>query len=511
MKPVTLIVMDGWGVNPAKEGNAIVEAGTPNLSGLEKAYPHTTLEASGLAVGLPSGQMGNSEVGHLTIGAGRTIYQDFTRITKAIEEGSFQQNPVLNAILINIKESKGSLHLMGLLSDGGVHSHITHLYALIEAAKRNGLERVYVHAFLDGRDTPPDSGRGYMRDLCSFMEKTGLGSVATVSGRYYAMDRDNRWDRVKKAYDAITVGRGREADDPVKAVEDAYERGETDEFVTPTVIKRGDGPVATVDDNDGVIFFNFRADRARELTRAFIEEDFNGFTRKRRPKLTGFVTMTEYDAGFNVPVLFPPQDLKNTLGEVLSSRGIRQFRVSETEKYAHVTFFFNGGVEKAEPGEDRLLIPSVKDVPTYDLCPAMRAREIADAAIDRIGADRYGFVLINFANGDMVGHTGVFDAAVKAVRAVDEAVGRVVEAAKKRGWSVLITSDHGNVEQMKDPATGAPHTAHTTNPVPFILVDDSLKDVTLGKDGGLRDIAPTVLRIMDIEKPRDMEGIPLFD
>ncbi len=510
MKPLVLIVMDGWGINPRKEGNATLLAKTPNLSELSTLYPSTRLNASGLSVGLPEGQMGNSEVGHLTMGAGRIIYQDLTRINKAIEEGKLREDRLLNGTIINIKERGGALHLMGLVSDGGIHSHIEHLYALLDVAKRNSLERVYVHAFLDGRDTPPTSGRGFIEGLKRYLDNNRAGRIATLCGRYYAMDRDNRWDRVKKAYECIVDGTGVMAEDPVRAVEDAYARGETDEFVKPTVIKKGDKPIATLRDRDGVIFFNFRADRARELTRALVVEEFNGFERKRHPKIGSFICMTEYDPRFNLPVLFPPFDLKNILGEVLSNREVRQFRVSETEKYAHVTFFFNGGVEKPYPGEDRLLIPSARDIKTYDQKPEMRALEIAEKAVEKMKEGIYGFILLNFANGDMVGHTGVLDASIKACETVDRAVGEVVKTARGLGWTAIMTSDHGNVEQMIDYATNSPHTAHTTNPVPFILVDDSLKGTSLRMEGGLRDIAPTVLKLMGIEKPKDMEGEPLF-
>ena len=499
-------MLDGWGMNPRKEGNAILLASTPNLNRLYAEYPWTTLDTSGLSVGLPEGQMGNSEVGHLTIGAGRVIYQELTRISKTIKDGELGKNAVLNNLVDDIKKNSGGLHLVGLLSDGGVHSHINHLMALVDFARGKKLKEVYVHAFLDGRDTPPKSGIDYVKGLASFLEKTGTGTIATISGRFYAMDRDRRWDRVEKAYNALVMGEGLEAADPVVAVEDAYERGETDEFVLPTVIKGGGRPIS---DNDGVLFFNFRADRARELTSAFIEEGFDGFKRKKRPALTRFSTMTEYDRRFNVPTLFRPQEIKNLLGEVLSRSGIRQFRVSETEKYAHVTFFFNGGREKPYRGEERLLIPSVKDVPTYDKKPEMRAREIADAAVEKIKEGKHSFILMNFANGDMVGHTGIFEAAVKAVEAVDAAIGRIVEAAAG-DWVVIITSDHGNAEQMVDYSSGGPQTAHTTNPVPLIMASDGLKGKRLRTGGGLKDLAPTVLKIMGLEKPAEMEGEPLF-
>ncbi len=505
--------MDGWGITPKNEADATAIARTPNLDSLREQYPFTPLDASGLSVGLPEGQMGNSEVGHLTIGSGRVIYQELTRINKAVRDGIFKENPNFAALAEGIKERHGALHLMGLVSDGGVHSHSGHLYALIDAAKALGLERVYVHAFLDGRDTPPSSGAGYIKDLVKHLVASGTGHVATVSGRYYAMDRDRRWDRVEKAYDAIVSGAGPTAADPITGILKAYERGETDEFVTPTVITGEGRPVATIADNDGVLFFNFRADRARELTEAFVLDRFDGFERKKRTVVAGqgrFVTMTEYDTRLKLPALFEAQEIRNILGEVLSANNIAQFRVSETEKYAHVTFFFNGGVEKPMPGEERLLIPSVKDVDTYDKRPEMRASQIADAAIERIGQGGFSFMLMNFANRDMVGHTGVIEAAIKACEAVDPAVGRVVEAARERGWSVIVTADHGNAEQMIDYATGGPHTAHTTNPVPFILVDDELCGKRLKEGGGLKDIAPTVLKLMGLEIPADMDGEPLF-
>jgi 2,3-bisphosphoglycerate-independent phosphoglycerate mutase len=502
--------MDGWGLNPEKSGNAIALASTPNLTRLASEYPTTAIGTSGYSVGLPEGQMGNSEVGHLTMGAGRIVFQELTRITREIENGEFHKNPVLTGLLDKVKDRGASLHVMGLLSDGGVHSHMEHLYAVIEAGKRRGIEKIFIHAFLDGRDTPPSSGKGYMEELDRYIGKTGAGRVATVSGRYYAMDRDNRWERVKQVWGAMVEGAGLKVFDPVEAVQEAYDRGETDEFVTPTVIVSEGRPVATVNDGDGMIFFNFRADRAREITRAFVSEDFEGFERTTRPALAGFACMTEYDKSLNMPVLFKPQGLLNILGEVLSKKGVKQFRVSETEKYAHVTFFFNGGREEPFPGEQRLLIPSVKDVPTYDKKPEMRAMEIASAAVEKINSGQCSFLLMNLANGDMVGHTGVLEAAISACETVDKAVGMVTDAAVRNGWSVIITADHGNAEQMIDPATGGPFTAHTTNLVPMILVDSEKKGVKLRDGGGLEDIAPTVLKLMGIEKPAEMNGKPLF-
>lgn len=506
MNKVCLIVMDGWGINPGKDGNATFMASTPNLKRLATEYPSSRINTSGLSVGLPEGQMGNSEVGHLTMGAGRIIYQELTRVGKALSEGALDNDPQIEKLVSSLKASNKAMHLMGLLSDGGVHSHMEHLFGLLDLFRKKGLDRIFLHAFLDGRDTPPASGAKYMEELLEFIRKSGSQArVATVVGRYYAMDRDNRWDRVKKAYDAMTNGAGAMAADPVQAIKDSYAAGETDEFVKPVVISDGE----RVSDGDGVVFFNFRADRAREITRAFVTDKFDGFEREKRPALSNYICMTEYDASLNLPVLFHPQELKNILGEVLSRNGLRQFRVSETEKYAHVTFFFNGGNETPFEGEERLLIPSVKDVPTYDLKPEMRAIEIAEAAVDKIKDGGYSFLLMNFANGDMVGHTGVIEAAVKACETVDKAVGMVADAALERGWTVMITADHGNAEQMIDDKNGGPFTAHTTNPVPFIFADNGMKDVKL-KSGGLQDVAPTVLKAMGLPQPEEMTGTPLF-
>jgi len=505
-RPLVLIVLDGWGINPRREGNAPLLAKTPNLDRLIKLYPSTRLNTSGLSVGLPPGQMGNSEVGHLTMGAGRVIYQELTRIGQSIDRREFFQNPVLRDNIARLKESGGALHLIGLVSDGGVHSHIDHLFALVDMAKREGLKELYIHVFLDGRDTPPRSGRGYVETLKGYLERVQLGSIATISGRYYAMDRDNRWERIEKAYRAMVYGEGRMVEDPLTAVDIAYQAGETDEFVLPTVVDR----TGVIKDGDGIIFFNFRADRARELTRAFTQTAFIGFQRNLWPRLTTFVSMTEYDATFSLPIAFPPQSLKNIHGEVLSVRGLKQFRIAETEKYAHVTFFFNGGIERPFDGEERLLVPSPRDVPTYDKRPEMGAYHVTEEAVRRIKGGDYPFILINYANGDMVGHTGVLEAAIKACEAVDECVKRVVEATFQRGGIVIITSDHGNVEQMIDYTTGAPHTAHTTNPVPFILVDDDKRGARL-KEGGLADVAPTVLELMGMEKPEEMTGESLLD
>ncbi len=505
-------MMDGWGINPERDGNATLLAATPNLTRLYKTYPSTAIETSGASVGLPEGQMGNSEVGHLTMGAGRVVYQDLTRIDKAVKDNEFLSHPVLNGLFDSLKARGVALHLMGLVSDGGVHSHINHLYALIDAAVRRGVngDKVFIHAFLDGRDTPPSSGAGYVSALRDYLQKAGVGRIATVSGRFYAMDRDNRWERVEKAFSALVYGKGLTATEPVAAIESAYGRGETDEFVPPTVMLKDGKPLGTVNDGDGLLFFNFRSDRAREITRALTSADFDGFKREKVPALSGFVCMTEYDKRFGLPVMFKPQGLENILGELLGKKGIAQFRVSETEKYAHVTFFFNGGREEPFPGETRLLIPSVKDVPTYDKKPEMRAAEIAQAAAEKIREGGVGFILMNFANGDMVGHTGFLDAAIKGCEAVDKGVGVVVDEALKDGLAVIITADHGNAERMFDGDKRLPYTAHTTGPVPFLLVDDDCKGIKLKHGGGLKDVAPTVLKLMGIDKPVEMEGTPLF-
>ncbi len=507
LKRVCLMVLDGWGLNPRKEGNAIRIASTPRLDSFYRSYPWTALKTSGLAVGLPEGQMGNSEVGHLTMGSGRVVYQELTRISEAVRDGTLAKNPTLLKLLKKTEAAGGALHLTGLVSDGGVHSHIDHLYALMDIASSRGIKDIRVHAVLDGRDTPPESGLGFMEALDARMRKKGAGAIATISGRYYAMDRDRRWERVQKAYDAMVLGRGAHAPDPVMAVKDSYAAGITDEFMAPTIIESGFRPVS---DGDGLLFFNFRADRAREIVATFTEEDFDGFKRERLPRLCCLATMTLYDVRIKAPVLFRPEELKNILGEVLSREGLRQFRVSETEKYAHVTFFFNGGIERPFEGEDRLVIPSIKDVATYDLVPEMRAMEIASAAVERLRDRRYSFILLNIANGDMVGHTGDLGAAVKACEAVDRAVGKVTGTGLEEGWSVIITSDHGNVEHMIDERTGAPFTAHMASKVPFIIVDDDLRGRELRKGGGLKDVAPTVLKLMGLKKPPEMTGEPLF-
>ncbi len=509
MRRVALIILDGWGYRAETRHNAVAGARTPHFDRLFSQYPWTTLGASGMDVGLPDGQMGNSEVGHLNLGAGRIVYQDYTRINLAIRDGSFFDNPVL-AEACERARAGGSLHLMGLLSDGGVHSHQEHLYALLELARRRGLERVFVHAFLDGRDTPPQSGLGYVQALERVLADKGVGRIATVSGRYYAMDRDKRWDRVKKAWDALVRGEGPRAPSAAEAVQAAYAEGETDEFVVPRVIADAGGrPLATVRDGDAVIFFNFRADRARQLTRAFTQPDFDGFDVDGRPALAYFATFTLYDETFDLPVAFPPEHLRNIFGEVVSAAGLRQLRIAETEKYAHVTYFFNGGEETPFPGEDRVLIPSPRDVATYDQKPEMSAFGVRDRLLREIEREVYDLVVVNFANLDMVGHTGIYEAAVKAVEAVDACVGAVVEAFAAKGYACLITGDHGNAEEMWDDAEGQPHTAHTTNRVPCILVDPRNPGLQLRSDGVLADVAPTLLAIMGLSQPAEMTGNPL--
>ncbi len=507
MKPLAIIIMDGFGISSKDEYNAVARAKKPNLERFWKNYPTTTLAASGLAVGLPRGQMGNSEVGHLNIGGGRIVYQDYTRISLAVEDGSLAENPVLLDAMQKAKEA--NLHLIGLLSDGGVHSHITHLFALLEMAAKMGLEKVYVHAILDGRDVPPRSALTYIRELEEKISRIGTGRVATVSGRYFAMDRDRRWERVEKAYRCLTDGAGHAAVSAVEAVEKGYARGENDEFLQPTLV---DGR-GLVQDSDSIIFFNFRPDRAREITRAFVDRDFREFA--TRPMRVHYTCMTQYDATLNVPVAFPAQNLEDTLGQVVSRAGLKQLRIAETEKYAHVTYFFNGGQETANPGEDRCLIPSPK-VATYDLQPEMSAFLVRDEVLSRLERDIYDLIVINFANPDMVGHTGIFDAAVKAVEVVDACVGAVVDKILEKGGAVLLTADHGNAEKMRDEKSGQPHTAHTTNPVPFSLImngaegSDAIKRIELREDGILADIAPTALKLLYIDQPPAMTGKSLI-
>lgn len=506
-KPTVLMILDGYGINDKEHGNAVKLSNTPVLDGLFNSQPNAILEASGLQVGLPEGQMGNSEVGHLNIGAGRVVYQDFTRITKSISDGDFFDNKNILKAIENVKENKGKLHLWGLLSDGGVHSHITHLYALLELAKQNGLDDVYVHCYLDGRDVPPSSAKEYITALENKMKELEIGKIATVSGRYYAMDRDKRWDRVKLAYDALTLGEGEKAESALEAIDNSYGRDELDEFVKPTVILEGKTPVALVEENDSVIMFNFRPDRAREITRAFVDREFDGFERRNGYFKTSYVCMTQYDESMpNVMIGYPPQTHKNTLGEYLSNLGKKQLRIAETEKYAHVTFFFNGGVEEANPGEDRVLIAS-PSVATYDMQPEMSIGEVTDKLLGEIDKDIYDLIVLNYANPDMVGHTGNLEAAIKAVEAVDNAVGIVVEKILSKNGQMLITADHGNSDEMIDDS-GNPITKHSTNPVPLILV--SQEESFDLSDGKLADIAPTLLTLMSIDVPKEMEGESLL-
>lgn len=501
-KPVALIIMDGFGYNPDSYGNAIADAKKPNLDKLFAECPHTLIGASGLDVGLPDGQMGNSEVGHTNIGAGRVVYQMLVKISKSIKEGAIRKNPAIVGAVENCVKNGSALHLMGLLSDGGVHSHIEHLFGLMEMAKDMGVEKIYVHAFLDGRDVPPTSGAEYMEKLVQETQRIGAGKVATVMGRFYAMDRDNAWDRVEKAYAAMVYGEGVEGCCPVGAIKKSYEEGVTDEFMVPTVLDKE----GTIKAGDSVIFFNFRPDRARQITRAFVDPDFTGFPRKNGFFPLHFVCMTQYDATMpNVHVAFPPEALTMTMGEYISKNGLTQLRIAETQKYAHVTFFYNGGEEKTFPGEDRILIKS-PDVETFDLKPEMSAYEVTDAVVKAIEEDKYNMIILNYANCDMVGHTGIEEAATKAVEAVDACVGRTVDAILKAGGAALITADHGNAEKMKEP-DGAPFTAHTTNPVPLIVAGYPCK---LRDGGRLADLSPTMLDIMGLPKPPEMDGESLI-
>ena len=503
--PVMLMILDGFGIGDSNDkGNAIARADLKNIPFLASHYPHTSLDASGEAVGLPDGQIGNSEVGHLNIGSGRIVYQSLTKITKDIREGRFFENPVLVKAMGEAKKHTGVLHLMGLVSPGGVHSSSTHIYALLKMAKQRGVPHVCIHAFLDGRDVPPQSAVSYLEELEQQIKQIGIGTIATVAGRYYAMDRDKRWERVEKAYTAIADGIGLKADSAVAAVQKSYERGENDEFVLPTVIT-GD----TVNEGDSVIFFNFRPDRARELTRAFTDPKFAGFTRSKGCYALHFTTMTQYENDLPVAIAYEPNLLANTLGETLSKGGYKQLHIAETEKYAHVTFFFNGGREEPYEGETRILVPSPK-VATYDLQPEMSAPEVTEKVIEAINKDEYDMIILNFANSDMVGHTGIFAAAKKAVEVVDDCVGRIVTAMKKHNGLVLITADHGNAERMVDTVTGEPYTAHTTNRVPFILVSDTHKNEKLHA-GILADIAPTMLTLAGISIPAEMTGTCLLD
>jgi 2,3-bisphosphoglycerate-independent phosphoglycerate mutase len=506
-----LIVMDGFGQRKDRHSNAIALARTPNLDRLRKEFPTTELEASGLDVGLPAGQMGNSEVGHLNLGAGRVVYQDVTKISRAVESGELESNEPLKAALQAGRQS--ALHLIGLVSDGGVHSSIDHLLALIKAASEFGVRQLYIHAITDGRDTPPKSALTYLRQLETACLRYGTGEVASVIGRFYAMDRDQRWERVARAYQALVKGEGQGtlfASSAEKAVAAAYARGETDEFLQPTVIGEANKAKAVIGDGDSVIFFNFRADRARELTRAFTAPRFDGFVRQATPKLDHFVCMTSYDDEYDLPVMFPREPLKAILGEVIAKAQLRQARIAETEKYAHVTYFFNGGAEIPFGGEDRVLVPSPRDVETYDKMPEMSLSAVAKACVDKVNAKEHAFILVNFANPDMVGHTGNLDAAIRAVEEVDRAVGTIVQATLEARGRVIVTSDHGNCETMVDSESGEPHTAHTTNPVPFILVDPALKGARLRK-GALADVAPTILQLMELNVPKEMTGKTLID
>ena len=507
-KPTVLMILDGYGLNKKHEHNAVYEAETPVMDKLMAEYPFVEGLASGMAVGLPDGQMGNSEVGHLNMGAGRIVYQELTRITKEIQDGDFFKNEALLAAVKNAKENDSSLHMMGLLSDGGVHSHNTHLYGLLKLAKQEGLEKVYVHCFLDGRDTPPASGREYIKELEEKMAEIGVGAVASVSGRYYAMDRDNRWDRVEKAYAALTRGEGDRVESADAGMEASYAKEVYDEFVVPMVIEKEGRPLATIQNNDSVIFFNFRPDRAREITRTFCDDDFKGFERGDRIKTT-YVCFTDYDDTIgNKIVAFHKVAITNTFGEYLAAHNMTQARIAETEKYAHVTFFFNGGIEEPNAGEDRILVKSPK-VATYDLQPEMSAPAVCEKLVEAIKSGKYDVIITNFANPDMVGHTGVEEAAIKAIEAVDACVGKAVEALKEVDGQMFICADHGNAEQLVDYETGAPFTAHTTNPVPFILVNADPK-YTLRTGGCLADIIPTLIELMGMEQPAEMTGKSLL-
>ena len=508
-KPLLLMILDGWGIGPITDNNAVARAKTPNMTRLTASYPSSEIDGSGLSVGLPAGQMGNSEVGHTNIGAGRVVYQDLTRISKSIDDGDFFENPVLVECMRKAREGSGRLHLAGLLSDGGVHSHETHLYALIEMAKRQGVSEVLVHCLLDGRDTPPQSGAEYLERLEERIAKIGLGRIATVIGRYYAMDRDNRWERVEQAYHAIALGEGKPYPSASAAIRESYREGVNDEFVLPSVIIEEGKPSGKLADGDAFIFFNFRSDRAREITRCFTEKSFSGFPREVFPKLSSYVCMTAYDETFDLPVAFGSDDLVNIFPEVISKAGLTQLRIAETEKYAHVTFFFNGGREAPFAGEDRALIPSPKEVATYDQKPEMSAYLVTDELLKRLDEDKYDVIILNFANADMVGHTGIIAAAVRAVEAVDACVGKLTDRVLQLGGAVLITADHGNAEIMVDPTTGEPHTAHTCDMAPFVLVDDSRKGAKLRK-GVLADLAPTMLAMLGIPQPPEMTGKSLI-
>ncbi|SOB57782.1 2,3-bisphosphoglycerate-independent phosphoglycerate mutase [Pseudodesulfovibrio profundus] len=502
-KKTLLLILDGWGIAPDGEGNCVSNAATPYLDKVLGAYPHTELRCSGRDVGLPDGFMGNSEVGHMNIGGGRVIYQDMTRIDMAIEQGEFAGNPTLVELFRKTKAGSGRLHLMGLVSDGGVHSHQNHIYALLEAAKQYGLEEVFIHVFLDGRDTPPTSGLGYTRQLMEKMAELGIGKIATISGRYWAMDRDNRFERVEVAYKAMVDGEGVQMSDPLTGIQASYDVGENDEFVKPGVVSGVDGSIG---DNDGVFFFNFRADRAREISRALFEPEFAEFARNRRPKFAEFATMTQYESSFPLPNAFPPESYDSTLGEVVSGLGMKQLRIAETEKYAHVTYFLNCGREEPFENEDRVMVPSPREVATYDQKPQMSADEVADILVDKF--EEYDLCVCNLANLDMVGHTGIISAAMEACVTVDGCVKRIVETVLDKGGRVLLTADHGNAEQMIA-EDGTPHTAHSTNPVPFVYIEQGCEDATLEK-GILGDIAPTILGLWGVDQPQAMTGKQLI-
>lgn len=504
-KPLVLMILDGFGHSDRPEYNAIHAANTPVYDRLRATQPHGLISGSGMDVGLPDGQMGNSEVGHMNLGAGRVVYQDFTRVTKAIRDGEFFENPAICAAVDQAVAAGKAVHIMGLLSDGGVHSHQDHIVAMVELAARRGAEKIYLHAFLDGRDTPPRSAQASIELLDATFARLGKGRIASLIGRYFAMDRDNRWDRVEQAYNLIVDGQGQfRADSAVAGLQAAYARDESDEFVKATVI----GEPVRVEDGDAVVFMNFRADRARELTRAFVEQDFTGFARQRVPQLAGYVMLTQYAASIDAPCAFAPEPLTNVLGEYLANNGKTQLRIAETEKYAHVTFFFSGGREEPFPGEERILIPS-PNVATYDLQPQMSAPEVTDRIVDAIENQRYDVIIVNYANGDMVGHTGVFEAAVKAVECLDECMGRIVAALEKVGGEALITADHGNVEQMEDEVTGQAHTAHTCEPVPFIYVGK--RNVSIREGGVLADVAPTMLKLLGLPQPKEMTGTSIIE
>ncbi len=508
-KPICLMILDGWGLSDQNEGNAIRLAKTPNMDNYCRIYPNTRLSASGESVGLPEGQMGNSEVGHLNIGAGRVVYQEFTRINKEIRDGDFFNNKVLIDAINNVKRNNSCLHLMGLVSDGGVHSHIKHLKALIDLAVSHGIKDLFIHAFLDGRDVPPRSAIPFLDEVDDYLKKKGTGQIATVSGRYYSMDRDNRWDRVEKSYNMLVYRKGKKFETAAEVVKASYSNNIDDEFVVPSIVDLKDNEKAAIKSKDSVIFFNFRPDRARQLTRAFISDDFKEFGRGPNPPEVYFTCMTQYDRSFNVPIAFPPQEIKNTLGEVISKNNLKQLRIAETEKYAHVTFFFNGGIEKPFKGEDRILIPSPK-IATYDLKPEMSAFEVTDTVISKIKSKIYDVIILNYANPDMVGHTGHLDAAIKAVETVDKCVGEVVKELINNGGLALITADHGNAEEMINPVDKRVITAHSLSMVPFVICDSKIKFKDYDDNFKLSGIAPTILDLLEIKKPGEMTGVSLL-